>query len=163
MPQARPTRPRRQALAKLQRPTIHLKASTTMRMLQLPLVMMTLLTSLCAAGFTGADDTWMLLGSCTVSAGADHDTLAVIGENTVVGKLQLRVKGTAVRFQRIVVRYDDRDDDRIELSRDEIPAGGESRTIDLREHDRVVRSVDLWYDAESLGGRRAVVEVYGRR
>jgi hypothetical protein len=134
-----------------------------MRVLPLPLALMALFAFLFAAGFTGADGTWMLLGSCTVSAGADHDTLAVTGKNTVVGKLHLRVKGTAVRFERIVVRYDDGDDDRIELSRDEIPAGGESRTIALREDDRVVRSVDLWYDAESLGGRRAVVEVYGRR
>ena len=59
--------------------------------------------------------------------------------------------------------YHDGDDDRIELSRDEIPAGGESRTIDLRGQDRVIRSLDLWYDAESLGGHPAVVEVYGRR
>ena len=134
-----------------------------MRVLPLSLILTTLLASLLAAGLTGADDTWMLLGSRTVSAGADHDTLAITSENTVVGKLQLRVKGTAVRFQRIIVRYHDADDDRIELSRDEIPAGGESRTIDLREHDRVVRSVDLWYDADSLEGRPAVVEVYGRR
>ena len=134
-----------------------------MRLLPLPLVLTTLLASLLTAGLSGADDTWMLLGSRTVSARADHDRLALTSGDTVVGKLQLRVKGTAVRFQRIVVRYDNADDDRIELSRVEIPAGGESRTIDLREHDRVVRSVDLWYDADSLGGRPAVVEVYGRR
>ena len=129
----------------------------------LPLLLVTLLASLLATGLSDADDTWILLGTRTVSGAADHDAVSMAGERVVVGKLQLRVKGAAVRFQRIVVRYDDGDDDRIELSRDEIPAGGESRTIDLRGHDRVIRSLDLWYEAESLDGRPAVVEVYGRR
>lgn len=35
--------------------------------------------------------------------------------------------------------------------------------IDLRGGDRVIRSVELWYDARSLGGRKAVVKVHGRR
>jgi hypothetical protein len=127
----------------------------------LRLLLPSLLASLLLTGLSGANDTWILLGTRTVSAATDHDTLATTGERSVVGKLQLRVKGTAVRFLRIVVHYDD-GEDRLELSRDEIPAGGESRTIDLRTQDRVVRSLDLWYDTASLGGP-AVVEVYGRR
>jgi hypothetical protein len=135
----------------------------TMRVLPRPLGPITVLAFLLAAGLSGADDAWMLLGARTVSAAADHDTLAVKVENAVVGKLQLRVRGTAVRFERIVVRYAEGKEDRIELSRDEIPAGGESRTIALREDERIIRAVDLWYDAHSLGGRAAIIEVYGRR
>jgi hypothetical protein len=138
-----------------------MKPTITMRVF--PLLLVTLLASLLATALSDADDTWILLGTGTVSGAADHDTLSVTGEGGVVGKLQLRVRGAALRFQRIVVRYDDGDDDRIELSRDEIPAGGESRTIDLRGHDRVIRSLDLWYHADSLGARPAVIEVYGRR
>jgi hypothetical protein len=115
------------------------------------------------SGVTGAEHTWTLLGSRAVSQAAGNDTLAVTGAR-VVDKLQLRVKGTPVSFQRIVVRYAHGEDERIELSRDAIPAGGESRAIDLPDSsDRVIRSVQLWYDAESLQGGPAVVEVYGRR
>ena len=127
-----------------------------------PLVLIVLMQPL-LSGITGAEHTWTLLGSRTVSEAANHDTLAVIGARVVVGKLQLRVKGTPVSFQRIVVSYADGEDERIELSRDAIPAGGESRAIDLPgSSDRIIRSVQLWYDAESLEGRPAVVEVYGR-
>jgi hypothetical protein len=127
------------------------------------LVALIVLAQLGVSGITGADDTWTLLGSRTVSHAAGQDTLAVTGEPVVVDKLQLRVKGAPVSFQRIVVRYADGEDDRIALSRDAIPAGGESRAIDLRGGDRIVRSVQLWYDGDRMDGRSAVVEVYGRR
>jgi hypothetical protein len=48
-------------------------------------------------------------------------------------------------------------------SRSTIPAGGESRAIDLEGTDRVIRSVEFWYDAKTVRGRRAVVRLFGRR
>lgn len=62
----------------------------------------------------------------------------------------------------MVVRFASGGDQEVEL-RGTIAAGGESRVIDLLGGDRVTRSVELWYDARSLGCRNAVVKVYGRR
>jgi len=45
--------------------------------------------------------------------------------------------------------------------RNPIPAGGESRVIDLQGGDRVIRSVEFWYDARSRG-RQAIVRALGR-
>ena len=48
--------------------------------------------------------------------------------------------------------------------RDTIRAGGASRAIDIDGRDRVVRSIEFWYDANTVGrGGRATVRVLGRR
>jgi hypothetical protein len=44
-----------------------------------------------------------------------------------------------------------------------IAAGGETRAIDLEGNDRVIRSVEFWYDANTIRGRQAQVRVYGLR
>jgi hypothetical protein len=43
-----------------------------------------------------------------------------------------------------------------------IPAGGESRIIDVEGHDRAIRSIEFRYDAQSLLGKKARVLVYGK-
>jgi hypothetical protein len=42
-----------------------------------------------------------------------------------------------------------------------IPAGGQSRIIDLKGGDRVIKKIDFWYETKSLGRNRALVKVYG--
>jgi len=45
-----------------------------------------------------------------------------------------------------------------------IPAGGETRVIDLKGGPRVIRRVEFTYEAESRGrGRRATIRLFGRR
>jgi len=47
--------------------------------------------------------------------------------------------------------------------RDVIPAGGESRVIDIEGRgDRTVSSIELRYDAQSLVGKKARVRIYGK-
>ena len=65
-------------------------------------------------------------------------------------------------FERVVVHFANGDDQKIEL-RATIPAGGESRVIDLEGKERVIRSIDMWYDARTRGrGGSATVRVLGR-
>ncbi|MGQ0766928.1 MAG: hypothetical protein ACT4OZ_14865 [Gemmatimonadota bacterium] len=47
--------------------------------------------------------------------------------------------------------------------RQTIPAGDETRAIDPDGSDRVIRSIDFWYDANTLRGRDAQVRVFGFR
>jgi hypothetical protein len=72
------------------------------------------------------------------------------------------VKRSAVRFVKVTVVYGTGASDDLEL-RDVIPAGGQSRPLDLRGGDRVIKRIDFVYEAKSLGRRGAVVEVLGRR
>lgn len=105
---------------------------------------------------------WALLGSRTVSDRADHDTVTVTSSRGTFDAVRFQVRGGAVDFHRVVIHFASGGDQNVEL-RDTIRAGGESRVIDIDGRDRVIRSIDFWYDANTLGRvGRATVRVHGR-
>jgi hypothetical protein len=106
---------------------------------------------------------WTLLGERRVTDQLDHDTLVVTAGRGDFRHLQLRVLERAVQFHKVVVHFGNGEDQEIEM-REVIRAGGRSRVIDLSGGDRVIRTIDLWYDAQSIGrGKGAVVRVFGQR
>ena len=105
---------------------------------------------------------WELLGSRTVTDRADHDTVKVGDAKGDFTAVKLEVQRRTVSFRRVVIHFRNGDDQKVEL-RDTIGANGESRVIDIEGRDRVIRSIDFWYDAQSLGrGGQATVRVLGR-
>ena len=68
----------------------------------------------------------------------------------------------AVDFHRFVVTYGNGDTDVLEVRRT-IPAGGETRSLDFKGGRRVVKRIDFWYDAHTLGGKRALIRLVGQR
>ena len=112
--------------------------------------------------FAGRPGRWEHLGTRTVSDRADHDTIAVTRAQGTFRALQLKVEGRPVQFRQMTVHFANGDTQEIEL-RDVIRAGGRSRVIDLSgAGDRVVRSVEFRYDAQSLAGKGATVKLYGK-
>lgn len=105
---------------------------------------------------------WALLGEKLVNDRLDHDIIVVTAKQGDFKALQIRVKGASVDFKKVVVVYGNGTRDEIEL-RHTIPARGSSRVIDLRGNDRVIREIELWYDANTIRGRKALVRVFGRR
>ncbi len=116
-----------------------------------------------AVGEAGAQSgRWELLGSRTVTDRADRDTVKVGEGKGSFTAIKLEVQRRAVRFQRVVIKFRNGDDQKVEL-RDTIGANGESRVIDVDGGDRVIRSIEFWYEAQSLGrGGQATVRVLGR-
>jgi hypothetical protein len=115
----------------------------------------------CASRGAGAQGpSWVLLGQRTVTDRVDHDQIVVTATRGDFRRIKITVQRAAVDFHRVVVHYRNGGDQEIEM-RHTIPAGGESRAIDLRAGDRVIRSVDFWYDARTIRGRRAVVRLFG--
>ena len=105
---------------------------------------------------------WTLLGERRVTDKLDHDTIVVTAARGDFRHLQLRVLERPVQFHKIVVHFGNGDSQELE-TREVIRAGGRSRVIDLAGRDRVIRSIDLWYDAQSIGrGKGAVVRVFGQ-
>lgn len=104
---------------------------------------------------------WRQLGQLTVTDGLDHDALVVTGARGDFRKLQVRVFERAVQFRSMKVHFANGDVQDVEL-RDVIPAGGQSRIIDIEGVDRVIRKIEFWYDAQARGGKRARVRVYGQ-
>ncbi|HEY7370313.1 MAG TPA: hypothetical protein VIA29_10530 [Thermoanaerobaculia bacterium] len=106
-------------------------------------------------------DSWEFLGERAVTDRVDHDVIAVTAARGDFHSLKLAVRGRAVDFHRVVVHFGNGTSKEIEL-RQTIPAGGETRLIDLPGNDRVIQKVTFWYDARSLGGQ-ARVRLFGRR
>jgi hypothetical protein len=117
----------------------------------------------CAVSAPGAQaGRWELLGSRTVTDRADHDTVKVGGAKGDFTAVKLQVQRRAVNFRRVVIHFRNGDDQKVEL-RDTIGANHESRVIDIEGRDRVIRSIEFWYEAQSLGrGGQATVLVHGR-
>lgn len=109
-----------------------------------------------------AQGDWVLLGQRTVTDRADHDVIGVTAARGDFRSIKLTVQRASVDFHRVVVHFGNGTRQDVEL-RNTIPAGGESRAIDLAGADRVINRVEFWYDANTFRGRRAVVRLFGRR
>jgi hypothetical protein len=105
---------------------------------------------------------WTLLGERRVTDKLDHDTIPVTAARGDFHRVQLRVLERAVQFRKVVVHFGNGESQELEV-RDVIRAGGRSRAIDLAGGDRLISSIDLWYDAQSIAGKSALVRVFGQR
>ena len=103
---------------------------------------------------------WVLLGTAHVDGAVDHDNIKVGRMEGAFREVQLRVRGGAIEFQRLVVHYGNGGADEIPV-RQIIRAGGQTRAIDLRGERRNIASVELWY-AKAHWRQRPMVELYGR-
>jgi hypothetical protein len=102
---------------------------------------------------------WELIGQATVSDARDHDTIAVTGAQGSFKRVQVKVFERAVQFREMTIHFANGGDQQVEL-REVIRPGRASRVIDVEGGDRVIRSIEFRYDAQSRG-HRAVVKVFG--
>ena len=104
---------------------------------------------------------WVRLGSAHVDGNQDHDNIQVDFRDGRFRAIQLRVRGGAVDFDRVVVHYEDGEPE-VVAARERVRDGGATQVLDLRGNRRAIRSVELWY---SKGGwrRRPEVRLFGLR
>lgn len=121
-----------------------------------------LVLALLAAALPARAEKWVFLGQRHVNDRAERDTVEVTASEGSFDAIQIRVKRSAVRFYKVTVVYGAGTSDELEL-RDVIPAGGQSRALDLRGANRFIKRVEFAYEAKSLGRRGAIVELYGRK
>jgi len=119
-----------------------------------------ILCHLCLATLAVAGK-WERLGEREATDKLDHDTIVVTSARGDFVAIKLTVHKRSVTFHRVVVHFRKGGDQEIEIHKN-IPADGETRVIDLRGGDRVIHSVDFWYEAKSLGGKKAVVKLWAR-
>jgi hypothetical protein len=111
---------------------------------------------------TGRGPNWVLLGERVVTDKSDHDTIRVGRDRGSFTAVKFEVRRHGVDFHRVVVHFANGEDQKVEL-RNSIPAGGETRVIDIDGANRIITSIDFWYDAKTLGrGRSATVRSLGR-
>ncbi len=105
---------------------------------------------------------WVKLGERTVNHTVDRDEIVVKAKKGVFRKIKLKVKHRKVTFRDVKVHFANGAVQDVNLRR-EIPAGGETRTIDLEGKNRVIKKVVFWYNTTSVRGKRAKVQLLGER
>jgi hypothetical protein len=105
---------------------------------------------------------WEYLGEANVDGSRDHDNIAVTRSRGEFRAILIKVQKAPVEFDRVVVHYGDGESEPIQI-RSRIPAGGQTRVIDLPGRRRVVRSVEFWYARASGSPRKPKVRLFGVR
>lgn len=104
---------------------------------------------------------WELLGVKKVDYALDRDEVLVTSREGLFTGIKIRVKRSPINLHKIVVHYGNGQVDEIEV-RSNIPAGGETRVIDLPGNRRVIQKVVFWYDTKNLARGKALVELWGK-
>jgi hypothetical protein len=108
------------------------------------------------------EGTWEVLGSRTVSDRVDNDRIEVTERKGTFRAVKVQVERRAVQFRDFKIHFGNGDTQDVAI-RDAIPAGGESRVIDIEgPGDRVIRSFTFRYDAQAMRGGQAIIRVLGR-
>ena len=119
--------------------------------------------ALLAAGWLAAAPAlgeWRLLGTRQVKRSADRDEIPVTAARGGFKRIKLAVAGSDIEIKDLHVIYGNGEPDKLSV-RENIRAGGETRAIDLRGWDRVIKKVVLWYHTERGVKARATVSVWG--
>ena len=124
------------------------------------LMLITLFVAVVAQA-ASAQNRWIFLGDKHVDGHDDHDKISIGSKEGTFRQLQIRVKVAPVIFKRVVVHFGNGADEELQFA-EEIKAGRQTRPLDLRGYDRVIKSVEFWYEKAHWGERRPTVELYGR-
>lgn len=110
-----------------------------------------------------AEPSWEKLGDRYVSHGLDRDEIRVTAKDGRFDAIKLHVSRRAVHFKDLEVHFGNGDVQDVQIRR-RIPAGGESRVIQLDgDRKRVIEKVVFWYSSEGRRRRaQAEVELWGR-
>lgn len=104
---------------------------------------------------------WEHLGSKKVNYGLDRDVIHVGAMEGSFEKLKMQVMGGSLNMHKMVVEYGNGTKDEINL-RHTFTRGSESRLIDLRAGNRIIRDITFWYDSKNFQRRKAMVHIYGK-
>ncbi len=105
---------------------------------------------------------WEVLGERTVGFRSDHDTIVVTATEGLFTRLKLRVLQRGVKLHDVTVHYGDGSKHDLKV-RSFIPAGGETRVLDLPGTARVIRKVSFVYSTRGRGRGKAIVRLLGKQ
>lgn len=110
------------------------------------------------AGVTQAD--WVKLGEKDVDFKVDHDTVGAESKGAI-REIRLSVANAPIKFKKVVINYKDGEKKELEFLED-VKVGDYSRSITIEGDGHAIKTIDFWYETDSLGGKKAKVTIYGR-
>jgi hypothetical protein len=125
---------------------------TTLIFMAISIISLDLFAQDVVATKTGPPGTWQELGIVTVKDTVNHDDIVLVGQ-AEYRSLKFKVQDAPVNILNMNVIYQNGKVDQFNL-RYQVPAGGESRVIDLKRDNlktgvRKIRRVTIWYQADS--------------
>ncbi|HYF30911.1 MAG TPA: hypothetical protein VD993_07315 [Chitinophagaceae bacterium] len=106
-------------------------------------------------------DKWAKLGDRTVNYTVDHSEMVVEGIEKELNAVRVKVKQGAINLHRCVVHYKGGQTQDIDIL-NSIPAGNESKVIELPSPVKTVSKLVFTYDTKNRAIQKADVEVWGR-
>lgn len=122
--------------------------------------MRSILMLLLCCGLIAAAD-WEYLGEANVDGAVDHDVIKVTASKGTFTAIQIKVEKAAIGFDRVLIHYGNGSTEPIQI-RARIPAGGQTRVIDLPGNRRIIESVEFWYKRASGSPEKPKVRLFGR-
>ena len=116
---------------------------------------------------TGPPGTWQELGTVAVKDSVNHDDIVLVGQ-AEYRSLKFKVQDAPVNILNMNVIYQNGKVNQFNLKY-QIPAGGESRVIDLKTDNlktgvSKIRRVTIWYQTDSLANKGAAkVTLWGMK
>ena len=104
---------------------------------------------------------WEKLGQRKVDRALDRDEIFVTASEGRFTAVKLIVRRSAINLHKVVIHFANGGEQEVAV-RNNIPAGGETRVIDINGGKRVIRKVVFWYDTKGLLNDKAVLELWGR-
>jgi hypothetical protein len=109
-----------------------------------------------------AQNGWNVLGSAKVNGHSDHDVIMVTGMSGDYTAVKLLVENEGIDFTRVIVHFANGGKQDLNIRRF-IPAGGETKVLDLNGNDRVISKVDFFYKSNAKTASKGKVILYGKR
>lgn len=103
---------------------------------------------------------WELLGAKKINKSYDRDVISVTATEGTFNALKFKVKYRPVTIYDMKVHYGNGTVENIKI-RYHVPAGGESRIIDLRGGKRIIQKVVFRYETRTFHGKRAEIRLFG--
>ena len=104
---------------------------------------------------------WEKLGTRQVNFKAERDEIAVTAQDGTFSALKLKVNNAGINLTKMIVHFQNGQKQDVNI-RQNIPADGESRVIDLKGKKRIIKKVVFYYDTKRRASRRATVVLFGR-
>jgi hypothetical protein len=118
-----------------------------------------IITAAGASAVSAQKFNWVKLGEKDVDHKVDHDTISA-DKNDHIKEIHVQVRKAPVKFRRVVINYTDGVKQEVEFL-ENLAMGHESRSITIEGDGHSIKNIDLWYETDSLGGKKAKVTVYG--
>lgn len=107
-------------------------------------------------------DKWVKLGDRTVNYTVDHSELTMDGLSSDLTAVRVKVKKGAINLHRCMVFYKGGQSEQLDVL-NSIPAGQESKIIELPAPAKTVIKLVFTYDTKNRATQQVEVEVWGRQ